>query len=211
MNRIGTICVAGLAAAMLFAGGCWERSQSPQSSGSGPAPARIKAKTNPVVVIETSMGVIKAELWSDTAPVTVKNFLAYVDDKHFDGLIFHRVVQGFMIQGGGFDPEMKEKPCRDPIKNEASADKKNDRGTLAMARTPVLDSATSQFYINLVDNDGLNHRDETFEGFGYCAFGKVISGMDVVDKIGAVEVGFAAGRPNVPTSTVLIKSIRRGK
>ena len=156
------------------------------------------------------MGVIKAELWADTAPITVKNFLVYTDEKHFDGLIFHRVMQGFMIQGGGFDSTMKEKTTHAPIKNEASADKKNDRGTLAMARTGVIDSATSQFYINLVDNGALNHRDKTLRGFGYCAFGKVIEGIDVVDKIGAVPVGNAAGHANVPTTPVLIKSIRRG-
>jgi cyclophilin family peptidyl-prolyl cis-trans isomerase len=157
------------------------------------------------------MGVIKAELWSDTAPITVKNFLAYADGKHYDGLIFHRVIQGFMIQGGGLDPAMKEKATRAPIKNEASVDKKNDRGTLAMARTGVVDSATSQFFINLVDNKFLDHRDKTPRGFGYCAFGKVTEGMDVVDKIAAVAVANAGGHQNVPTTPVLIKSIRRGE
>jgi len=141
----------------------------------------------------------------------VKNFLDYVDARHFDGLIFHRVMKGFMIQGGGLDPSMIERPSRMPIKNEASADKKNDRGTLAMARTGVIDSATSEFYINLLDNDGLNHRDRTVEGFGYCAFGKVTEGMDVVDKIAEVPVAFIKGRQNVPATPVLIKSIRRAK
>ncbi|MDP6637243.1 MAG: peptidylprolyl isomerase [Phycisphaerae bacterium] len=167
--------------------------------------------TRPIVVIETSMGRITAELWSDSAPITVKNFLAYTDAQHFDGLIFHRVMKGFMIQGGGFDPAMNERATRPEIKNEASADKKNDRGTLAMARTPVIDSATSQFYINLVNNHRLNHRDSTFDGFGYCAFGKVIEGMDVVDKIGSVKVGFIAGHENVPITPVLIRTIRRKK
>ena len=207
MKRIGTIWAAAVLTATVLTTGCAKTAPKPQPVIIKKAPA----KAGPVVIIETSMGVIKAELWADTAPLTVENFLAYADAKHFDGLIFHRVIQGFMIQGGGFDPAMKEKPTRDPIKNEAGGDKKNDRGTLAMARTSVIDSATSQFYINLVDNHGLNHRDETFRGFGYCAFGKVIEGMDVVDKIGAVPVGNTAGRANVPSTPVLIKSIRRGK
>jgi len=186
-----------LLAAIVFAFGCEKAAPQPD-----PEPSR------PVVTIDTSMGVIRAELWSDRAPITVKNFLDYVEAKHFDGLIFHRVMRGFMIQGGGFDPTMTERPTRAEIKNEASPDKKNDRGTLAMARTGVVDSATAQFYINLVDNDGLNQRDTTPLGFGYCAFGKVISGMDVVDRIATVPVGFAAGHQNVPIMPVLIKSVR---
>jgi len=163
------------------------------------------------VTIETTLGTIKAELWADKAPVTVKNFLAYVDEKFYDGLIFHRVIKGFMIQGGGFDAAMKQKATHEQIKNEASADKKNDRGTLAMARTNVVDSATAQFFINLVDNDFLNHRDETAGGFGYCAFGKVIDGMDVVDKIGAVATGRVGRYDDVPVDQVQIKSIRRAE
>ena len=205
MKRIRTIWAIAMLAAMVLTSGCARTSPKPV-----PKP-NSDSNSNPIVIIETSMGVIKAELWADTAPITVKNFLTYADEKHFDGLIFHRVMQGFMIQGGGFDPQMKEKTTRGPIKNEASADKKNDRGTLAMARTSAIDSATSQFYINLVDNGALNHRDKTFRGFGYCAFGKVIEGVDVVDKVGAVPVGNAAGHQNVPTTPVLIKSIRRGE
>ena len=205
MKRIGTIWSAVVLAAMMFTAGCEKTSPKPQPV------IETSTSSRPVVIIETSMGVIKAELWADTAPLTVKNFLDYADAKHFDGLIFHRVMKGFMIQGGGFDPAMKEKATRDQIRNEAGIDKKNDRGTLAMARTPVVDSATSQFFINLADNEFLNHRDKTPRGFGYCAFGKVIEGMDVVDKIGAVSVGNAAGHENVPTTPVLIKSIRRGK
>jgi cyclophilin family peptidyl-prolyl cis-trans isomerase len=194
---IRTTMLTCLLAAIVFTAGCGPAAPKPDPEPSGP-----------VVTIDTSMGVIRAELWSDRAPITVKNFLAYVEAKHFDGLIFHRVMQGFMIQGGGFDLAMIEKPTLAEIKNEATPDKKNDRGTLAMARTGVVDSATSQFYINLVDNAGLNQRDKTVEGFGYCAFGKVISGMDVVDKIAAVPVGFVAGHANVPTVPVIIKSIR---
>jgi len=169
-----------------------------------PAPA----VTNPTVVIETSMGTIKAELWADKAPITVKNFLEYVNDEFYDGLILHRVIKGFMIQGGGFDANMGRKSTKPPIKNEARADTPNTRGTLAMARTGVIDSATSQFFINLVDNTFLNHRDETRQGFGYCAFGKVTEGLDVVDKIGAVATGVKSGMQNVPAEPVVIKSIR---
>ena len=173
-------------------------------------PVAEKAK-NPVVVIETSMGTIKAELWADKAPLTAANFLGYVDKKFYDGLIFHRVIDGFMIQGGGFAPDMTQKAADKAIKNEATADKKNGRGTLAMARTGVVDSATSQFFVNLVDNDFLNHRDETARGFGYCAFGKVIEGMAVVDKIAKVRTGTAGGFENVPATPVVIKSIRRAE
>lgn len=164
---------------------------------------------NPVVIMETSMGTIRAELWAETAPLTVANFLSYVDKQFFDGLIFHRVIPGFMIQGGGMMPDMSQKATDKPVKNEASADKKNDRGTLAMARTSVVDSATAQFFINLVNNDFLNHTDNSSRGFGYCAFGKVTEGMDVVDKIGKVKTGDKGGHGDVPVTPVVIKSIRR--
>jgi len=173
--------------------------------------AAAKKPVYPIVVIETSLGTIKAELWSDKAPDTVKNFLRYVEEKHYDNLIFHRVIKDFMIQGGGFDAEMKLKAVHEPIKNEATADKKNVRGTLAMARTNVVDSATAQFFINLKDNAFLDHRNEVAQGFGYCAFGKVIEGIDVVDKIGAVATGRSGRFNDVPTTAVLIKSITRAK
>lgn len=221
MKRIETILAAVLLAAMVLAGGCEANSPAPGPVVVEPPPepkpaapveaVKTPAISRPVIVIETSMGSIKAELWADSAPITVKNFLAYVDARHFDGLIFHRVMRGFMIQGGGFNAAMREKPTLAPIKNEASPDKKHVRGTLAMARTRVIDSATSQFFINLVGNDFLNHRDRTLNGFGYCAFGKVTEGMDVVDKIGAVPVVNAGGHQNVPVTPVVIKSIRRGK
>jgi cyclophilin family peptidyl-prolyl cis-trans isomerase len=215
MKRIETICAVGVLTLMALVGGCdtfdvkdyQSIDKAPAASVNEPVAKTIR----PVVVIETSMGAITAELWDDSAPQTVKNFLRYVDDKHFDGLIFHRVIQGFMIQGGGLDQMMSEKTTRSPVKNEASVDKDNDRGTLAMARTTVVDSATSQFFINLVDNGGLNHRDSSSRGFGYCAFGKVTDGMDVVDKIGAVAVANAGGHGNVPTKPIIIKSIRRKK
>jgi peptidyl-prolyl cis-trans isomerase B (cyclophilin B) len=164
---------------------------------------------NPVVVIETSMGTIKAELWPDKAKETVANFLKYADGKFYDGLIFHRVIPGFMIQGGGFSSQMQEKATRGPVRNEARADTPNARGTLAMARTMNVDSATSQFFINLVDNGFLNHRDETPAGFGYCVFGKVTDGMDVVDKIAKVATGNVGPFENVPVEAVRINSIRR--
>jgi len=162
-----------------------------------------------VVVIETTMGVIKVELWAEKAPVTVENFLKYVDDKFFDGLVFHRVIDGFMVQGGGFVPGMAPKAGRAPIKNEARADAPNKRGTVAMARTSAIDSASSQFFVNLVDNQFLNHRDETQNGFGYCAFGRVIDGMDVVDKIGKVKTGRSGHFSDVPVEDVIMKRVYR--
>jgi cyclophilin family peptidyl-prolyl cis-trans isomerase len=164
-----------------------------------------------VVVMETSEGTVKIELWPDKAPITVKNFLSYVDEKFYDGTIFHRVIENFMIQGGGFTPDMKQKATHAPIKNEAKADVANDRGTLAMARTGVVDSATAQFFVNVQDNAFLNHRDETPRGFGYCVFGKVTGGMDIVDKIRKVETKTVGGYENVPATPVLIKSIRKAE
>jgi peptidyl-prolyl cis-trans isomerase A (cyclophilin A) len=158
-----------------------------------------------VVVIETSKGTIKAELYGKAAPITVENFLKYVDKKHYDGTIFHRVIKDFMIQGGGFEPGMRgEKQSFAPIKNEAGNRLANERGTLAMARTSVPDSATAQFFINTVDNAFLD-RVNSPDRVGYAVFGKVIEGMDVVDQIRAVPT--RAG--DVPVNDVLIKSIRR--
>ena len=159
----------------------------------------------PVVQFETSLGVIKVELYPDKAPITVKNFLTYVREGHYDGLVFHRVIRDFMIQGGGFTKEMKEKGAkRPPIKNEADNGMKNDRGTVSMARTSVVDSATDQFFINTVNNDFLNHRAKTPQGYGYAVFGKVIEGMDVVDKIRAVPTGSSGMYQDVPKQPVVI-------
>jgi cyclophilin family peptidyl-prolyl cis-trans isomerase len=163
--------------------------------------------SNPVVEMETTLGKIEIELFEDKAPITVKNFLSYVNDKHYDGLIFHRVINGFMIQGGGMDKDMKEKKTKAPIKNESSNGLKNDRGTLAMARTGVPDSATSQFFINVKDNDFLNKANAR-DGVGYAVFGRVIKGMDVVDKIKAVEVGNKGGNGDVPLTPIVIKSVK---
>ena len=162
------------------------------------------------VVVDTSMGSIEIEMDDEKAPITVKNFLAYVDDKHYDGLIFHRVMSDFMIQGGGFEPGMKQKKTKDPIKNEASNGLSNARGTIAMARTRVADSATSQFFINVVDN-GYRLDPANSDGVGYCVFGKVTKGMDVVDKIKDVKVGTKEGHQNVPNEDVVIKSVTRKK
>jgi cyclophilin family peptidyl-prolyl cis-trans isomerase len=169
-----------------------------------------KAKpANPVVLLTTSFGLIKIELWADKAPETVKNFLQYVDDGFYDGTIFHRVIDNFMIQGGGFTPEMKQKPTRPPIKNEAAAELKNDRGTIAMARTMIVDSATAQFFINVVDNSPLNHKNKSQNGFGYAVFGRVIEGMDVVDKIKSVQTVSSGPFQDVPTQAVTIESAKR--
>ena len=161
------------------------------------------------VVMETSLGNIEIEVDGEKAPISSKNFLQYVDDKFYDGTIFHRVIKGFMIQGGGFTEKMDQKKTREQIKNEAGNGLKNVKGTLAMARTSVVDSATAQFFINVVDNDFLDHQDETPRGFGYAVFGKVTSGMDVVEKIRAVPTGNKNGMDDVPTTPVVIKSIKR--
>lgn len=163
---------------------------------------------NPIVIMETSQGTIKLELFEDKAPTTVKNFLEYVKDKHYDGLIFHRVIDRFMIQGGGFEPGMKERKTKDPIKNESDNGLSNTRGTIAMARTNDPNSATSQFYINVVDNKALDKSPDKPEKVGYCVFGRVIEGMDVVDKIKGVRTGAKLGFDDVPVEDVIIKSIK---
>lgn len=173
-----------------------------------PAAATQETATMPVVIIETSHGTIKAELFADKAPLTVTNFLSYTDKGAYDGTVFHRVIDGFMIQGGGFRPDMTQKPTDAPVKNEASNGLKNDRGTLAMARTRNPDSATCQFFINLVDNRGLNRPSP--DGHGYAVFGRVTEGMDVVDKIAKVKTGtHASGHRDVPVEAVVIQSIKR--
>lgn len=159
-----------------------------------------------MVIIETNHGDIQIELFADKAPISVENFLAYVDDGYFDGLIFHRVIPNFMIQGGGMDESMNQKTTREPIKNEADNGLGNERGTLAMARTNVVDSATSQFFINLQDNAFLNHGGRDF---GYAVFGKVTDGMDVVDKIAGVKTGNQGPHGDVPVEPVFMNRVRR--
>jgi cyclophilin family peptidyl-prolyl cis-trans isomerase len=164
---------------------------------------------NPVVEIKTTAGDIRVELYPDKAPKTVANFLQYVNDGQYKGVIFHRVIPGFMIQGGGFDQSYQEKSTRGPIPNEAANGLKNDIGSIAMARTPDPDSARAQFFINVANNDRLNFRDPSPQGIGYAVFGKVISGMDVVKKIENTPTGAGGPFPqNVPQNMVFIESAR---
>jgi cyclophilin family peptidyl-prolyl cis-trans isomerase len=170
--------------------------------------AQVTAQTtaNPKVLLKTSKGDITLELYPAKAPVTVKNFLSYVNDKFYNGTIFHRVIKGFMIQGGGLTEDMHQKAARPPIKNEAANGLKNVRGAVAMARSTVVDSATCQFFINLVDNPNLDHKDNTEEGFGYCVFGRVVAGMDVVDAIAEAPTGTRRGHRDVPREPIVIIS-----
>jgi cyclophilin family peptidyl-prolyl cis-trans isomerase len=163
-----------------------------------------KPQTNPTVLFKTTAGDIKVELYPEKAPITVKNFLQYVEDGHYNQTIFHRVIPGFMVQGGGFSKEMKEKSGRAPIKNEADNGLLNERGTLAMARTSVVDSASAQFFINVANNGFLNFRDKTPSGYGYAVFGKVIEGMDIVDKIVQAPSGNHGPHENVPVTAIEI-------
>jgi peptidyl-prolyl cis-trans isomerase B (cyclophilin B) len=164
------------------------------------------AEKNPVVLLSTSMGNIRIELDATKAPITSKNFVDYVNDGHYNGLIFHRVIPGFMIQGGGMDAQMNEKKNKSPIKNEAANGLKNNLGTVAMARTNVVDSATSQFFINVKNNDFLNHRSTAPAEFGYAVFGQVIEGMDVVQNIEKVRTGNQGHHQDVPVEAVVIDS-----
>ena len=157
-----------------------------------------------MILFETTLGNITIELFETDAPETTANFKQYVEDSFYDGTIFHRVIDGFMIQGGGFEPGMIQKDARDPISNEASNGLSNNRGTIAMARTMEPHSATAQFFINVNDNDFLNFRSETPDGFGYCVFGRVFDGLDVVDAIKAVETTHRAGHSDVPRDDVII-------
>ena len=157
-----------------------------------------------MITIKTNHGDISVELFDDKAPISCENFLQYARDGHYDGTVFHRVIPNFMIQGGGMDETMSDKPTRAPIKNEADNGVSNARGTLAMARTMVVDSATSQFFINLKDNSFLDHGTRDF---GYAVFGKVTDGMDVVDKIAAVQTGNRGGHQDVPVEAVTITEV----
>jgi cyclophilin family peptidyl-prolyl cis-trans isomerase len=171
-------------------------------SGGGAAPA------NPRVDLETSQGRIVIELYRDKAPKTVDNFLQYVKSGHYDGTIFHRVIDGFMVQGGGFSADMSQKPTKASIQNEADNGLRNERGTLAMARTQDPNSASAQFFINLTDNEFLNHKGKTAQGWGYAVFGKVVEGMEVVDKIAKVPTGNKGGHQNVPTQPITVTKAR---
>jgi peptidyl-prolyl cis-trans isomerase B (cyclophilin B) len=163
----------------------------------------------PVVVMETSMGNIKIELYPDKAPITVQNFLEYVKNGHYDHTIFHRVIDNFMIQGGGFTANMSQKSTLSPIKNEANNGLKNARGTVAMARTQDVNSATAQFFINVNDNTFLNFKSENPQEYGYCVFGKVIDGMDVVDKIKSVDTTASGTYRDIPVKPIEILSMKQ--
>lgn len=173
--------------------------------------ADTPAPGNPVVVMSTSLGDFTIELFKTEAPVSVQNFLQYVNEGFYGGTVFHRVKKGFMIQGGGFTPSLQEKPTRPPILNEATNGLHNRRGTIAMARTRALRSATSQFYINVVDNVALDHTGESPADFGYAVFGRVLSGMDVVDRIVAVPTTSKGPMDDVPIDPVVIKSVKVAK
>ena len=188
--KIKTIVILGALVALVTAG------------------AGMAVAANPKIEMETSKGKMVIELFPDKAPETVKNFLNYVETKYYDGTIFHRVIPKFMIQGGGFTSDMKQKSAGAPIKNEADNGLKNDRGTIAMARTGDPHSATAQFFINSVNNDFLNHKSKTQQGWGYVVFGKVISGMDVVDAISSVKTVTRGRYRDVPAETIEIISAR---
>ena len=157
-----------------------------------------------MVILHTNHGDITLELDAQNAPASTANFLQYVRDGHYDNTVFHRVIDGFMIQGGGMEPGMKQKPTRKPVANEATNGLKNKKYTVAMARTSDPHSATAQFFINVADNDFLDYKAANAQGFGYCVFGKVVAGQDIVDKIGKVKTGSAGGHQDVPTSDVVI-------
>jgi peptidyl-prolyl cis-trans isomerase B (cyclophilin B) len=171
------------------------------------APEHDEKTGNPQIVMETSKGVIVLELYPEKAPVTINNFIKYVNEGFYNGTIFHRVIEKFMIQGGGFTADMKMKPKREAIKNEADNGLKNARGTIAMARTRDPHSATAQFFINTVNNDFLNHKEKSLKGWGYAVFGRVIEGMDVVDAISASKTGRRGRFRNVPVDAIVIKKM----
>jgi len=187
---------------LVLAGSCLAMGQPPAKEGENMG-------SNPKVIMETSKGTLVVELYPDKAPETVKNFLSYVDSGFYDGTIFHRVIPNFMIQGGGFTKGMTEKLAGMPVKNEAGNGLSNKRGTIAMARTAVVDSATAQFFINTVDNPFLDHRDDTQAGYGYCVFGKVVEGMENVDAIKMVQTHSSGYYEDVPVEEVVILSTRR--
>jgi len=171
-------------------------------------PVAVLASGNPVVRMTTSLGVVEFELLPERAPATVKNFMDYVAAGHYDGTIFHRVIPGFMIQGGGFEPGMRQKDTREPVRNEADNGLRNTRGSVAMARTMEPHSATAQFFINVADNDFLDHRDKTLRGWGYTVFARVVQGMDVVDRIVRVPTTSIGPHQDVPRTDVLIQKMQ---
>ena len=212
MHAIKTFGFASLFAP-LFILGC----TSTNSTIASQAQPNLTSNTNnqettmsnmPVVELETSMGNITIELNEEKAPKTVENFLSYVKSGQYEGTIFHRIIDGFMIQGGGMDAEMNEKPTNKPVENEADNGLKNDKGTIAMARTQDPHSATSQFFVNIKDNDFLNHSGKNAQGWGYTVFGKVTSGMDVIEKMRGVPTGRFGMHADVPKTPITINSAK---
>ena len=197
MNFARRIAIATLAAAVSLPAAALAQSQPQGCSAKGNAPMKVK--------LTTSMGPIVIELDKAKAPVSVENFVKYVEAGHYNGTIFHRVIENFMIQGGGFTKDMTQKPVKAPIKNEGANGLKNDNYTVAMARTGVRDSATSQFFINVKDNEFLNYTGENPQGWGYAVFGKVVEGKDTVDKIKKVATATTGGHQNVPSQAVTIE------
>ena len=197
MNFARRIAIATLAAAVSLPAAALAQSQPQGCSAKGNAPMKVK--------LTTSMGPIVIELDKAKAPVSVENFVKYVEAGHYNGTIFHRVIENFMIQGGGFTKDMTQKPVNAPIKNEGANGLKNDNYTVAMARTGVRDSATSQFFINVKDNEFLNYTGENPQGWGYAVFGKVVEGKDTVDKIKKVATATTGGHQNVPSQAVTIE------
>jgi len=195
--------LASFALVACSSGGDGKPAGSPAPEDTG-AQMSFETKGKPLVVLTTSLGDITVELYPDKAPISVENFLQYVKDGFYDGTVFHRVVPGFVIQGGGFSEDGKQKKTRSPIENEAKNGLKNERGTLSMARTSDVNSATSQFFVNLVDNEFLDHG---VRDYGYAVFAKVTDGMDVVDAIAAVPTGDRSGHQDVPVDTVRIVEV----
>lgn len=211
MNATSRYVSIALFAAVAVGAGCTKQqaAEPAPAKASAPLKADVKPGEKPSVVFDTSMGAFTMELDPEKAPASVKNFLQYVDDGFYDGTIFHRVIPGFVVQGGGFSPDLEKKPTRGPVVNEANNGLKNDTGSVAMARTSDPNSATSQFYVNLRDNPALDHRDMSQAGMGYTVFGHVTEGMDVVQSIASVPRGQQKGMGDVPTEPVVIKSARR--
>ena len=207
-NRVTNLVCVLLAFAAL-AGGAQGGSSTKARVQAPPlqAPAPTPAPGNPVVVVATSMGEFTIELFKDKAPVSVENFLGYADAGFYEGTIFHRVKAGYVVQGGGYTPEMVEKATRAPIQNEATNGLKNTRGTVAMARMRALRSATAQFYVNVANNSALDHRGYSPDDFGYAVFGRVLSGMEVVDAIAKVQTGINGEHEDVPASPVVIQKV----
>lgn len=211
INQFSRFVAVTLAAAGVLAcigSGCVGPRGSAATGGARP-PDVLEQGDSQLVTVDTSVGTITVELWPNAAPATVSNFLAYVDARFYDGTIFHRVITGFMIQGGGFQSNLLQKPTRPPVQSEASADYPNRRCTVAMARTADPNSATCQFFVNLADNPQLDHRDKTKEGYGYCVFGRVVKGFEVAETIAREPVGNRGPHQHVPVNTVLIRQVRR--